>query len=81
LQPVHQDAHTFSTTGLPANCARLTCPPVIGSWPCSAGASPLASPTAAESAEGAAVEAVPFRLCAIANPPTIATTTATVAAT
>src|SRR5918995_2171360 len=35
LQPAHQEAQTFTTTGFPANCARSTLVPVIGSVPAS----------------------------------------------
>src|SRR5713226_8200963 len=40
-QPVHQDAHMLTTTGFPANAARLTCWPVTGSAPLSLSADPL----------------------------------------
>src|SRR5262249_29505824 len=74
---VHQDAQTLSTTGLRPNCVRLTCLPVIGSRPRSDGAPPLAWLTAPATASADP----PFRFCAMANPPTTATTSATVVAT
>src|SRR5436309_1695927 len=40
-QPVHQEAHMLTTTGLPANVARLTRLPVTGSAPLSSSVDPL----------------------------------------